>query len=637
MATNTIRVSLEADARDFEQGFDRAQAKSVGLGSAVGTLAGNVAFQLGSRAVGAITDFVGQSAEAFTNLEQAVGGTEAVFGDSSAAIDEYARDSARSVGLSEAAFRTATTGIGGQLKRMTGDVDFAAQHSVILTETAADLAATYGGTTKEAVEALGSAFRGEADPAERFNLDLKVGRVNAKALELGLAATTSEIDDQARAQAILALIAEQSADAQGQFARESETAAGRAQILTAEIEDQQAAVGESAKEWELFWMQQKSNVAVGGAVVLNWFSAFSDDVTGAERDLRDFEIRTGQTADTAAAAVTIWKKYGTSVLDLIPIMKMSRDELVKLRDADEDYLKSLGWTEQGIKDVDAALEEQIRKVDAQAQATQSAGDIIAGNLVPAEKDLEEATEDANFEIRTQNELLREARSRVDGLVNPALDYVSAQQDLAAAQKAYNDAVEEFGENSPEAVTAAQNIARANGRIQDAVVAIGEKGVPAAMNALRSMGVPEAVITKFGNDKRRIEEIFRNMVIRIGVTAPTLYPTEPAGGGVGWESESKTYYARGGIMRQRTEFEPGRVGGEAGPETITPLTAAGLRPWAQALIAEMGGAPANASPTIIYLTVNALDPHAAQRAVVEAIQIYARNNDGLPVKVRAPGP
>src|SRR5690606_31215355 len=120
----------------------------------------------------------------------------------------------------ETEFRKATTSIGGQLKRMTGDVELAADRSIFLTQVAADLAATYGGTTADAVAALGAAFRGEADPAERFNLNLKIGEQNAKAVEMGLARTTKEVDDHARALALVELITEQSADAQGQFARE---------------------------------------------------------------------------------------------------------------------------------------------------------------------------------------------------------------------------------------------------------------------------------------------------------------------------------------------------------------------------------------------------------------------------------
>jgi hypothetical protein len=214
----------------------------------------------------------GQSA---ADLEQAVGGTEAVFGDASKAIDDYASKAARAAGLSESAFRTATTSIGGQLKGLGFTTRDAADEAVKLTQVAADLSATYGGTTAEAVAALGAAFRGEADPAERFNLFLNQTRVNAKAVELGLAASTSQVDAQAKAQAVLALVTEQSADAQGQFAREAGTAAGQMAIASAEIENAKASLGQAVAPViadvagglaDLAGGFQAANVATGGFI-----------------------------------------------------------------------------------------------------------------------------------------------------------------------------------------------------------------------------------------------------------------------------------------------------------------------------------------------------------------------------------
>lgn len=212
----------------------------------------------------------GQSA---ADLEQAIGGTEAVFKDTSGVIDKFAKNSAEKMGLSERAFREATTSFGGQLKGLGFNIEDAADLSVDLTRKAADLAATYGGTTAEAVQALGAAFRGEADPAERFNLFLNQNRVNAKAVELGLAATTSQVDANAKAQATLALITEQGADAWGQFGREAGSASGQMQIANAELENAKASLGQSVAPIiadvagglsKLAGGFQKANAASGG-------------------------------------------------------------------------------------------------------------------------------------------------------------------------------------------------------------------------------------------------------------------------------------------------------------------------------------------------------------------------------------
>lgn len=244
---NDVVIRVKADDQ-ASRVLGNVEQKASGLGRAFsevgkvagGFLAANVIAGAGQKIIG----FFDSTIQKASDLEQAIGGTEAVFGDASSTITRFAETAAQDVGLSERAFRELTTGVGGQLKRMTGDVDLAKDSSIDLTRVAADLAATYGGTATEAMEAFGSALRGEADPAERFNLNLKASVVNAKAVELGLAETTSSVDENAKAQAILALITEQSADAQGQFAEESDTAAGKAAIEQAKMENLQATLGE---------------------------------------------------------------------------------------------------------------------------------------------------------------------------------------------------------------------------------------------------------------------------------------------------------------------------------------------------------------------------------------------------------
>jgi hypothetical protein len=261
----------------------------------------------------------------FSNLEQAIGGTEAVFDQNADQIAAWAKDAATNFGLSEAEARTATTSIGGQLKRMTDDLDFATEHSKELVGVAADLAATYGGTTAEAVQALGAAFRGEADPAERFNLNLKISEVNAKAVELGLAETTSSVDDNAKAQATLALILEQSSDAQGQFAREADTVSGQMQRLNARLEDSKAAFGE----------------------------AFAPAVT----DGTGFLITL---LDALAAAETKWQEFGSAVSS-----------------GAKSFREMMGWEDDLWKHIDEVARANGDVAEAMAEAEAAAGPLTS--------------------------------------------------------------------------------------------------------------------------------------------------------------------------------------------------------------------------------------------------------------------
>lgn len=196
--------------------------------------------------VGAAFALIGKPAiDAASAVEQAFGGAEAVFGDYADVVKERSREASDAVGLSADAYAVAATQIGGQLRRMGADQRDAADQSDEMIQVAADLAATYGGTTADAVAALGAAFRGEADPAERFNLNLKDSAVKAKIAEQAAAGLTFATEDAARAAALQALIMEQAGPAMGQFGREADSAAGAQQIATAEARNAAAALGEA--------------------------------------------------------------------------------------------------------------------------------------------------------------------------------------------------------------------------------------------------------------------------------------------------------------------------------------------------------------------------------------------------------
>lgn len=223
-------VRIRPDASGFEQGVQQT---------------GRTAGQLMADAFIATFTVVGAKKliDAASSLEQAVGGTKAVFGEASAAVEEFAQNSADAAGLSERAARELTAQIGGLLKGFGFTKNEAADLSVQLTQLGADLAATFGGAPEEAVQALAAALRGEFDPLERFGISLNVTQANLKAVELGLATSTSEVDQHAKAQGALALIMERSADAQGQFAREANTASGQMERAKAQLEDAAASIG----------------------------------------------------------------------------------------------------------------------------------------------------------------------------------------------------------------------------------------------------------------------------------------------------------------------------------------------------------------------------------------------------------
>src|SRR4029077_12446310 len=130
-----------------------------------------------------------------------------------------ADDSATRLGLSKNAYFELAAGAGAQLQGMGFSAGDAAKKTDELTSRGADLAATFGGTTKDAMEAIGSLMRGETDPIEKYGVSIKASDIAARLAATGQDKLTGAAKKNATAQATLAMLTEQTKDATGAFGR----------------------------------------------------------------------------------------------------------------------------------------------------------------------------------------------------------------------------------------------------------------------------------------------------------------------------------------------------------------------------------------------------------------------------------
>lgn len=235
MAKNTVTVSVLADTKAFQSGLQKAGdgfktfAKA---GLAVAAVGAAVATAVGVKAVNSAS-----------KLEQAMGGLNAVFKDQAQQMEDWANSAATNLGLAKSEYADLATVIGSQLKNMGLPMEAVAGQTNDLIGLGADLAAQFGGSTSDAVSALSSLLRGERDPIERYGVSINEAAIQAKLAEMGLSGLTGEAEKNAKLQATLALLTQQTADAQGAFARESTTLAGAQARARAGTEDLFAVLG----------------------------------------------------------------------------------------------------------------------------------------------------------------------------------------------------------------------------------------------------------------------------------------------------------------------------------------------------------------------------------------------------------
>ena len=238
--TAILSVRIISDSKEAAKGFSQAAG---GVDKLEGKVKG-AATAMSVASAGVIA-FGKEALDAASALQQSTGAVESVFKSQADAIKGLAADAAGAVGLSANQYQEFASVMGSQLKNLGVEQSNLVPTTDKLITMGADLASMYGGTTADAVEALGAVFRGETDPIEKYGISIKQSDVNARLAADGLDGLEGEARKQAETQARLAILTEQSADAQGNFAREVDTAAGSAQIAAAEWENAKASLGEA--------------------------------------------------------------------------------------------------------------------------------------------------------------------------------------------------------------------------------------------------------------------------------------------------------------------------------------------------------------------------------------------------------
>ena len=239
MATRTLTVKLVGDSKKLDRAFSNVGSKMAGLGRS----AGKLGLALGGVFVGAVAAATPLVKKA-SDLNEEISKSEAVFGEAANAARWFGEDAAHNIGLSETAALDALNRFGqlGKAGGLAGGelFDFSSSLAVL----AADLASFNNISVEEAAQKLQSGLAGETEPLKQLGIFFNAAAVEAKGLELGLGDLEGKLSDQEKIIARQALIFEQTADAQGDFAKTSDGLANKTRILGAQFENLQARLGQ---------------------------------------------------------------------------------------------------------------------------------------------------------------------------------------------------------------------------------------------------------------------------------------------------------------------------------------------------------------------------------------------------------
>ena len=211
-----------------------------------GTSSKSVATAVGSLSIafGTVQQVLGPAITAASNMQESMSKVNVIFGKGAKDVENFASSAARSMGQSKQAVLDAAGAFGtfGKAAGLVGQ-DLAV-FSNDFTLLASDLASFNNTSPEEAVQAIGAALRGEAEPLRRFGVLLNDATLKQEALTLGIYDGKGALTAQQKILAAQSAIYKQTGDAQGDFLRTSDGLANSQRTLRAEFANVQVQLGQ---------------------------------------------------------------------------------------------------------------------------------------------------------------------------------------------------------------------------------------------------------------------------------------------------------------------------------------------------------------------------------------------------------
>tara|TARA_R110002126_G_scaffold167702_2_gene316163 strand:- start:1203 stop:2822 length:1620 start_codon:yes stop_codon:yes gene_type:complete len=244
-----VTVTFDADLDSLKKGVKGATTEVDSFGTKVGDFSKKaaLAFAAVAAAAGAMAIKIGVDAvKAASDLSETISKVNVLFGDTAKDIEKFADGAAASLGQTkqQALDAAATFATFGRAAGLSGK-DLSG-FSTGFVKLASDLASFNNTSPEQAINAIGSALRGEAEPLRAYGVLLDDASLRQAALELGIVSTTKNaLTPQQKVLAAQALIYKQTSAAQGDFERTSDGLANKTRILTAQLENAKVTIGEA--------------------------------------------------------------------------------------------------------------------------------------------------------------------------------------------------------------------------------------------------------------------------------------------------------------------------------------------------------------------------------------------------------
>ena len=190
-----------------------------------------------------MASFINDGVQNASNLQEVQNVVDTTFGDSAGKIDEWAKKAATSYGMSELSAKKYNGTMGAMLKSMQLSDDQVLKMSTDMVGLAGDFASFYNLDSEEAFSKIRAGISGETEPLKQLGINMSVANLEAYALSQGIDKSYNSMTQAEQATLRYNYLMSVSADAQGDFAKTSDSFANQQRIAQLQMENFATSIG----------------------------------------------------------------------------------------------------------------------------------------------------------------------------------------------------------------------------------------------------------------------------------------------------------------------------------------------------------------------------------------------------------
>lgn len=255
----TVSAEVQLDTKSFNAQADEAVKKGKQMSDQLGKqgegikgmlknafsfATGTLLADAGQKIAQFALDFAKESISIASNIQEVQNVVDVTFGDAASRIETWADSARTQFGLTELQAKQYASTIGAMFKSMGIAEDQVYDMSTAMAGLAADMASFYNLDFDTAFQKIRSGISGETEPLKQLGINMSVANLEAYALSQGITKSVEKMSQAEQATLRYNYLLSVTADAQGDFARTSDSYANSLRKLETNVDTLKSHLGE---------------------------------------------------------------------------------------------------------------------------------------------------------------------------------------------------------------------------------------------------------------------------------------------------------------------------------------------------------------------------------------------------------